>query len=108
MNGHPRDQIDTDLASGRPTLSPTLDRLVALVVSLQSGTESRDLFADLEQEVRRSASFHEWIGAPTRYLSDFDVATTLRLEERLQALHAELRQRARERGWEIDSKDSPT
>lgn len=106
MNGHPRDQIDSDVASGRPTLSPSLDRLVADLAALQGGIERLSFFETLEAEVRQSNSFVDWVKTLTRYLSEFDPTTTSQIESRLIILRRDLRQRARERGWEIDP-DAP-
>lgn len=107
MNGHPRDTIGTDLAAGRPTLSPSIDPLLGRVMALQSRTENERLLEQLDYQVSGSSSLIAWAQAPERYLSAFDPATTVEIEHRLLGLFEELRLRASERGWELDA-DGPS
>jgi hypothetical protein len=102
MNGHPRDEIRTDLHAGRPTLSPTADPVALDVTRLSIGNELDLLFGSLDATLRASPRFIEWIATPTRYLSEFDEPTARDIEEKLRALHLTLLRRARERGWEVD------
>jgi hypothetical protein len=101
MNGHPRDQISTDLAAGQPTLSPVADTLTLRVVRLMSGTEAEKLFKNLDSRAQRSLAFSEWVHNPSCYLSEFDPATATRIEAQLGALLGRLVRRAKERGWEV-------
>ena len=43
MNGHARDQIHSDLAAGRPTLSPIADQLVARLERVSTDHDMTDL-----------------------------------------------------------------
>jgi hypothetical protein len=102
MNGRPRDQINTDLAAGRPTISPVADPLAMRTAALMSDTEQMPFFSDLENRVRRSSAFPNWIEAPTRYLADFDGHTAASIETHLADLHRRMVERAKERGWEVE------
>lgn len=102
MNGHARDQIDTDLASGRPTISPSVDPLVLSVVALLGMAEGEALFEELEHEVGQSPAFQDWTRDASRYLSEFDAGTAALIEHRLTAMRQAMRDRARERGWEVE------
>lgn len=107
MNGHPRDQVDTDLRAGRPTISPLADPLAERVVALMSESEARELSADLEARARRSPAFADWLADPTRYLAELDPGTAAGIEAYLAELHERLARRARERGWEVERADGP-
>jgi hypothetical protein len=101
MNGNARDQIDTDLKAGRPTISPVADPLALRVASLLSVTERLRLFERLEHRVRRSPAASAWAAVPPRHLSELDTAAASAIERQLAALHRRLVRRARQRGWEV-------
>jgi hypothetical protein len=102
MNGKPRDQIDTDLADGRPTISPVADSLALRTAALMSRSESTSLFNGLEYRAHRSPAWSDWMDAPARYLSEFDAATATSIETHLAELHGRMIRRAKARGWEVD------
>jgi hypothetical protein len=107
MNGHARDDLGTDLDAGRPTLSPSIDPLLRRVLALQIGGERDNLLAEIWDQVAVSPSLHAWIRAPDRYFSEFEPQIVTGIELRLRQLLEELRERARERGWELDPGESP-
>jgi hypothetical protein len=102
MNGHPRDQISTDLAAGRPTISPVADPLVLRVGRLMSLAETEKFYSGLESRTRRSPAYADWAREQSRYLSEFDPVTTSAIESRLDDLHRRMVRRAKLRGWEVE------
>lgn len=102
MYGKPRDQIDTDLLDGRPTLSPKADALALKVARLMSDKEARTLWNSLEYRAQRSPAWLQWMRPPYRYLADFDPEIVAAIETLLEDKRRRLLKRARARGWEIE------
>jgi hypothetical protein len=108
MNGHPRDEIGTDLSAGRPTVSAAADSLARRIVALMSASEAEKLYNRINYRVVRSAASRDWVLDPTRYLADFDPATAGVIESLLEAEYRRMLRRARARGWEVDESMPPS
>jgi len=102
MNGGSRDQIGTDLAAGRPTISPGADALALRVSRLISRSESEQLFESMAATARQSPSFVDWLRAPDRFLAEIDPSIAASIEHDLGDLLPQMRDRALANGWEVE------
>jgi hypothetical protein len=101
MNGHPRDATASDLATGRPTLSPEADDLARKVMALMSVNEREDFARSLDAQVAESAHWATWSKNPDRYLADLDPDCVSEMTSYMAGRYDRLRQRALKRGWEV-------
>lgn len=101
MNGHRRDDIANDIDRGHPTLSPEADALAAEVSRLSTFNEREALGQELGDRAAASPSWGEWMRETDRYLEEFDPALVGELTTYLTTRRDALRERARERGWDV-------
>jgi hypothetical protein len=101
VNGHPRDQIETDIAAGRPTLAPDLDDLARRTAALLDTKRATRFWNGIEYRVRRSSAFHEWMRLKTAYLQDLDADTTEAIRRHLEGAYRKVKVQAERRGWEV-------
>jgi hypothetical protein len=94
VNGRPRDEVQSDIAAGRPAIAADVDALAAKCAALLDLKRSERFWNSIEYRIRISPAFLNWLARPTTYLEDLDPAATKRIRRHVALTYERARSAA--------------